>query len=130
MNPVISCPCCGYLTFSEKPGSYEICPICFWEDDQVQLRWPALAGGANKPSLADAQKTFATIGACEERLLGHVRRPGPADAREPGWRPVTNVDSFEPVDVPEADWPPDLTVLYWWRSSFWRAQQGAEPSRE
>jgi hypothetical protein len=72
MNPVFPCPCCGYLTFSEKPGSYEICPICFWEDDQVQVRWPTLARGANKLSLAEAQKTFAAIGACEERLPGHA----------------------------------------------------------
>jgi hypothetical protein len=30
------------------PGSYEICPVCFWDDDLVQLRWPTYAGGANK----------------------------------------------------------------------------------
>lgn len=31
------CPCCGYLQFGEPPGSYEICAICFWGDDAVQL---------------------------------------------------------------------------------------------
>jgi len=29
------CPCCGYLVFTEPPGSYDICSICFWEDDPV-----------------------------------------------------------------------------------------------
>lgn len=26
------CPCCGYRTLRER-GDYEICKICFWEDD-------------------------------------------------------------------------------------------------
>lgn len=31
-----TCPCCGYKTLEEEVrGSYEICPICFWEDDSV-----------------------------------------------------------------------------------------------
>lgn len=29
-----TCPCCGYKTMKGKPpGTYEICEICFWEDD-------------------------------------------------------------------------------------------------
>ena len=46
------CPSCGFEVFSEPPGSYEICELCGWEDDHVQLRFPAMAGGANKSSLA------------------------------------------------------------------------------
>lgn len=26
------CPCCQYKTLTER-GQYEICPVCFWEDD-------------------------------------------------------------------------------------------------
>ncbi|MBW4450056.1 MAG: hypothetical protein KME38_25295 [Spirirestis rafaelensis WJT71-NPBG6] len=26
------CPCCSYKTLLER-GGYEICPVCFWEDD-------------------------------------------------------------------------------------------------
>jgi hypothetical protein len=26
-------PCCGYLTLCGRAG-YEICPVCFWEDDR------------------------------------------------------------------------------------------------
>ena len=38
------CPCCGHLIFLEPPGSYDICEICFWEDDIVMLRWPTTGG--------------------------------------------------------------------------------------
>lgn len=50
------CPCCGYLVFDESPGSHEICPICFWEDDLTQLRFPLMSGGANPVSLIEAQE--------------------------------------------------------------------------
>jgi hypothetical protein len=37
------------------PGSYEICSVCFWEDDGVQFRWPTIAGGAKGlPGVRDA----------------------------------------------------------------------------
>jgi hypothetical protein len=51
MSDRYPCPCCGHVVFDEPPGSYAICPVCFWVDDPVQLRWPDWAGGANKPSL-------------------------------------------------------------------------------
>ena len=30
------CPCCKKYVFEEGPGSYEICPVCSWEDDKIQ----------------------------------------------------------------------------------------------
>lgn len=51
------CPCCGYYTLNEPPnGTYNICPVCFWEDDIVQLDNPDYANGANKVSLNEARK--------------------------------------------------------------------------
>lgn|SRR5487761_1362742 len=85
--PKYPCPCCGYLVFRELPGSYDICPICFWEDDIVQLQDPTFSGGANKPSLIDAQKNYREFGACEERLKPHARLPRPDEKRDPSWRP-------------------------------------------
>ncbi|MEV6810547.1 CPCC family cysteine-rich protein [Micromonospora sp. NPDC051296] len=121
VSGVFPCPCCGRLTFAGGPGSYEICPVCFWEDDQIQLRWPNWSGGANKPSLIEAQATFARIGVCEERLVRHVRQPLPDEPVEPGWRPVEpGVDRFEPTGVQETGWPAERTALYWWRATFWR----------
>ena len=53
---IYPCPCCGFLAFSEPPGTYEICGVCGWHDDHVQLRFP-LAGGANPP-LVEQQLRF------------------------------------------------------------------------
>ena len=71
-----SCPCCGYLTLDhEANGSYDICPVCFWEDDPVQLDDPAFRGGANVPSLEEARRNFLAFGAVEERYRERVRPP-------------------------------------------------------
>ena len=75
-----ACPCCGYLTFDEEPpGTFEICPVCGWEDDEVQFRDPTYAGGANGVSLEEARKSFTTIGAINEESLGSVRKPLPQE---------------------------------------------------
>lgn len=47
------CPCCGYYTFENEPATtlhdacFDICPVCYWEDDPVQLEDPTFAGGAD-----------------------------------------------------------------------------------
>ncbi|HVI41567.1 MAG TPA: CPCC family cysteine-rich protein, partial [Anaerovoracaceae bacterium] len=70
------CPCCGYYTFDNKPdGGYDICKVCFWEDDPIQLEDPTYEGGANKVSLIQAQKNYQEFGACELEMTPHVRRP-------------------------------------------------------
>ena len=117
------CPCCGYLIFDEPPGSYDICPICFWEDNIVQLRFPEMGGGPNKISLIESQKNFAAMGACEERLCKHTRRPRAGETRDPSWRPIDpQRDQFEayPSDKSHFDlivegWREDSARLYYWR---------------
>ena len=43
------CPCCGYFTLDAEPvGTFEVCPVCYWEDDDVQAADPAYEGGAIK----------------------------------------------------------------------------------
>jgi hypothetical protein len=74
------CPCCGYETLpQEAGGTYELCPICFWEDDVVQLEDPDFEGGANRVSLRQAQRNFVAFGACEEWAVDHVRKPTSAE---------------------------------------------------
>jgi Cysteine-rich CPCC len=48
------------MTFDEPPGSYDICELCGWEDDHVQLAHPEMAGGANRISLVQAQEKAIT----------------------------------------------------------------------
>ncbi len=42
-----SCPCCGYNTIEER-GSYNICKLCWWEDDgQDNKNAEVVLGGPN-----------------------------------------------------------------------------------
>jgi hypothetical protein len=72
------CPCCGFFTIGEEPpGTFEICPVCFWEDDYIQFGDPDFRGGANHVSLKEARNNFKAFGASEERVMGYVRPPLP-----------------------------------------------------
>jgi hypothetical protein len=73
-----ACPCCGFLTFTdEPPGTFHICPVCCWEDDEVQYRDPAYEGGANAVSLETARKNFAKFKASSIEHRELVRPPTP-----------------------------------------------------
>ncbi|MBD2461474.1 hypothetical protein H6G89_10475 [Oscillatoria sp. FACHB-1407] len=50
------CPACGFMTFDEPSGSYNLCAVCNWEDDGVQLRFPTMRGGANGENLFEYQQ--------------------------------------------------------------------------
>lgn len=115
------CPCCGYLVFDESPGSYDICPICFWEDDLSQLRFPRMSGGANGVSLIEAQESYFRHGVSELRFHSNVRTAGPSDVREPQWRRIDiRTDKFEePIEGKDYgnSYPEDATEFYYWRQS-------------
>lgn len=88
-NGLFGCPCCGYLTLQEQPpGTFELCPICYWEDDNVQYEDPDFRGGANVVSLREAQQNFLYLGASQEQFRKHVRSPTEQDGRDPNWRPL------------------------------------------
>lgn len=71
-----ACPCCGFFTYTEEVGgTYFICPVCFWEDDPLQLSDPDYEGGANVVSLNQARKNFIALGAIEQRVVEFVRKP-------------------------------------------------------
>lgn len=55
---VFKCPVCGKYTFQSGPGSYEICPICGWENDKAQYKDPTLKGGSNRLSLKEYKKQY------------------------------------------------------------------------
>lgn len=78
-NGLFACPCCGYATL-EEPSSYEICDICFWEDDgQDDPDADGFIGGPNHLPLTEARVNFLTIGACDPKDKAHVRSPTDRD---------------------------------------------------
>ncbi|GGQ11853.1 hypothetical protein BKA00_006613 [Actinomadura coerulea] len=110
------CVCCGHLTMEALPGSHQICPVCFWEDDVTQLRWPDQTMGANRVSLIQAQQNFKILGACEEQMVRHVRLARDDEPTDLSWRAIDpQRDRFEPRLVSLAPWPDDYTAFYWWR---------------
>jgi len=127
MHPVTKfpCPCCGHLVHDREPGFHQSCPICGWEDDLAQLRFPLMPGSSNTVSLLEAQKNYRDYGASERRSVGSTRAPEGGEGRDPGWRPLDpERDNCEQPSrgTPYADsypWP-DTTVLYYWRDSYWR----------
>lgn len=113
-----TCPSCGYLVFSEPPGSDDICPICFWEDDISQLKF-VTETGANRVSLVEAQRNYARFGAVQKDLLSSVRKADSSDQRDPQWRPFDL--SVDKVEKPESgkdygfSYPSDRGELYYWK---------------
>ncbi len=66
------CACCGYRTLLRL--GWEICPVCFWQDDGV--RDPDQISGANHGTLREAQQNFVAIGAANVEHLQHVLQDG------------------------------------------------------
>ena len=111
------------MIFDEPPGSYEICPICLWEDDLSQLRFPTTTG-ANHVNLIEGQRNYAETGVCELAMLPHVRPPTSSELRDPEWRLLDESrDSIEePVSGIDygSSYPEDATRLFYWRPNYWR----------
>ena len=83
-----TCFVCGYRTLDSR-CDWDICPICYWEDDVI------LAGDVDKISpangdmrLSEAQANFILDGACSPEHLSVVRRPLLEEERDPNWRPL------------------------------------------
>ena len=70
----MTCPCCGNKTFSTR-GQYDVCPVCFWEDDPDAYVDPDETCDCNHVSLTEARRNFKEFGACERDMIPHVRGP-------------------------------------------------------
>lgn len=60
-----SCPVCGYLTLDER-SVYDICLICFWEDDGDDDFESERISGPNHMTLTEGRDLFLKI---KEKLL-------------------------------------------------------------
>jgi len=66
---------------------FELCPVCFWEDDgQDEHDADEVRGGPNGPlSLTQARANYAAFGASERTFLEQVRLPTADErSRRPG----------------------------------------------
>ncbi len=96
------CRCCGYLTLTEKPpGTYLICPICFWEDNNEEMNDWREWMGSNQVSLRQAQRNFLEFGACELEWLNDVRPPTGEDVRCPDWETIEVIAKREALLLTE-----------------------------
>lgn len=79
------CPCCGYKTLSGR-GSFEICDVCFWQDDgQDDDNADEVCGGPNGDiSLAMGRVNYKAFGASRRENLPHVRAPWPEETPDVG----------------------------------------------
>ena len=55
------CPVCGQYTF-ENAGEFDICEVCGWVDDLVQLDYPDEEDCANQMSLNQYRNYYAAHG--------------------------------------------------------------------
>jgi hypothetical protein len=69
----VACPVCKCLTLPAR-GGYDICEVCFWEDDGTDD--PDATGGPNGAvSLAAARANYRAFGACDAAARAKVRPP-------------------------------------------------------
>lgn len=72
MDAYEQCSCCDHFTLDGR-GDWEICPVCFWEDDGFGLDEADSRSGANHGlTLREARANFARIGACCEAMRSKV----------------------------------------------------------
>ena len=70
------CPCCKYKTLRGR-GHFELCPVCWWEDDgQEDEDASDVRNTVNgELSLAVARLHYSRCGASHPRFLPYVRKP-------------------------------------------------------
>ena len=57
----VKCPVCEKHEF-DAWGDFDVCPICGWENDGVQMNNHNLSGGANPESVNEARKIYQATG--------------------------------------------------------------------
>lgn len=77
------CLCCGYRTLDER-GGYDICPICFWEDEPGQREddLDKKSGANHGLTMRQAKENYKRFGACEESMIKNVRKPNEDEIME------------------------------------------------
>ncbi|MFG3614040.1 CPCC family cysteine-rich protein [Rummeliibacillus stabekisii] len=69
VEKLLPCPCCNYETLIQR-GEYEICPVCFWEDDGNNV--PSRYSGPNHMTLSEGRRNFEKYGACSKEEVKSI----------------------------------------------------------
>ncbi len=79
-QPTYRCPCCRSLTLRGR-GGFEMCPVCWWEDDgQDEHDLDTMRGGPNGTlTLREARENYRRFGASEALYADRVRKPRPEE---------------------------------------------------
>ena len=105
MTEQCTCPCCGHRTLPSGPGDYNLCPVCFWQDDPDQRERPWSRLGANGINLAEAQKNYIACGAVHPDFVRKVRAPRREEPQHAAWRLYEPSDrEFALAVQEEAEW--------------------------
>ena len=99
---VYPCPACGFEVHDEPPGSFSIC-FCGWEDDNVQLEYIHMRGGANNKSLVEAQMAAVAKYPLSMKSFNEFNRA-------PNWRPIREGDVYGYTYKPGSD---EFIAYYW-----------------
>lgn len=75
VEPLEECPCCAHRTLTRR-GQYDICPVCFWEDDGTAS--DDAFSSPNRMQLGEAKFNFAHLGAISESAKSKVLPDGPS----------------------------------------------------
>jgi len=68
----MQCDCCDYYTVTAG-HDYEICPVCYWEQDWQGVSEPDEQSGANHGlTLRDGRRNFLAIGVCAAQFKSNV----------------------------------------------------------
>lgn len=75
MSVRVQCPVCLFHTL-DSIGAYDICPVCFWEDDMTGRHSCKARSAPNKwLTVEQAQANYKEFGASSHDRLQHVREP-------------------------------------------------------
>lgn len=72
--------CCGYYTLvgTKEDIAWDICPVCFWENDILGTD-PEKYSGANHMTLDQGRQNYEKYCACSPDDVSYVRLPKPEE---------------------------------------------------
>lgn len=85
-----TCKCCGYKTL-DSIGEYQICPVCYWEDDPYFN--VKMDSGSNNMSLLQGQLNYMRDGYCSSQAAKYVRKAKKDEMIDVNWKPLLDLNN-------------------------------------